>query len=1108
MAHSRANALSFDAFFAQAQSRAVAVHQTPSQAVHQTPSQGDSLPASSSTIDSASRARRVTIDDIFTPLGAHSPAPEQSRSDDANAPQPGIHIEWDQSSSEGEDISNQKTNAGQLWGPEQFLAGYSTLAVVDIGNLQAAMQWQCPCSKANPDRTTSCLDATRINVVQLYEFRKAFHSRAGRNLRDTIRDDLERHYDARTESFSKGFRVGPCADCCAPAYGLACGLSFKTFARARADVSMGRPRRAQRRLRKMVEHDEGATQVRGYLNSLKSKLEGSKGGTYVGGATKFYTAAKTDKRLYEDFMAQMNLDGVQVRCTTVKAFMEVWKADTHIVEVNPSGHSICDVCAGFQAREAALGSRVDPEAVHLRKELDEDQREHKRVHESSRTFFDNATYDAEHRPDLVTMINIDAPTRRQFDLPRHPKNRDIPKGLEGLKRWESKVTGMMDAGLGTRIFIAHESVGGGPNLVATVLYLSLLAHAASGRPLGKTLVLQLDNTCGENKCQAILAVVGWLVQVFSFEQAMINCCPVGHTFTILDESFNTLISGMNQSTLATLEDMMDSIQERMRAYQCLEVTELKAVFDFTKWFQPVMHIITGIARRAALGGLYSGMGQFQFVRDAEGRVRLKMRTGPTATTWIPESEGYLLFHEGQLESPLGFESGPPLAPLKSFATWQKETVVSNIRRWLPYLGVDLSNQRAAAAKWEARIASLTQSVSDLQTPWPTVWQGSPQRSDDAAARAGCSDGARRPWIGIHDNPPINPIDHAGTSTIKSYTERLAIWRAGTRVLSAGAGTSPPVHLSDYLIVKDINGLALIRITSGTLGVGGGTINVSGTAYVATPNQSVPNHWGWGTFAPKRNDAYDPNDRSKGTYHVVQHDITRSDILVYNAITFLDSREELRLHVDSMKALAQFINYPLPEPLPSTHLRCPSGDAATFIPPEKRVTARAGAAGAGAARPVGAARPAGAAAATGAAVVSGAAAASGTAAPAAGAAVPAEAAAAAGGEPSDVYEVEALLGRKRSRGKQIDGTRKGTWMYLVKWKGWDGHEQAQTWEDAKLIENSLIEEYEDAQGSAHSSDEPDSKRPAPRAHPKRAQLGRKQDKKKRTLMSDDSSSESA
>jgi hypothetical protein len=739
--------------------------------------------------------------------------------------------------------------------------------------------------------------------------------------------------------------------------------------------------------------------------------------------------------------------------------------------------------------------------VRLRKELDEDRREHQRVERASRAYFDNATYDAEHRPDLVTMINIDAPTRRQFDLPRHPRNRDIPKGLESLKRWESKVTGVMDAGLGSRVFVAHESVGGGPNLVATVLYLSLLKHAASARPLGKKLFVQLDNTCGENKCQAILAVVGWLVQVFSFDEAIINCCPVGHTFTILDESFNTLIYGMNQGTLATVEDMLECIQEKMRAYQCQEATELKAVFDFTTWFKPVMHIIEGIARRGALGGLYSGMGQFLFVRDADGKVRLKMRTGPTATTWIPEGEGYLLFHEGQLESPVGFDTGPPLAPLKSFATWQKETCVANVRRWLPYLGVDLIAQRDAAAKWEARFSSLTQTVTDLQTPSPTVWQGPPERRDAAARETG-SDGARRPWIGIADNPPINPIDHAGTTTSKSYKERLAAWQAATRVHSAAPGSSPPVHLSDYLIVKDGTSFALIRITGGTLGVGGGTIKVSGTAYVDTPNQSVPNHWGWGTFAPKRNDAYDPNDRSKGTYHVLRHDVTRSDILVYAAMTFLDGREELRLHIDSLKALAQFINYPLPDPLPSTHLRCPSGEAATYVPPARRATAPDAAPTRGPVGtiPVGAA-PARAAPATAparagsekkrvthptaaAAGAAGAAAAAGTA--GAGAApTPGAEDADQLGTQDNVYEVEVLLDRKLSRGKRQDGTRKGTWMYLVKWKGWEGHEHAQTWEDAKDVDNSLIAAYEDEHGSAHESDEladgesDEERRPAPR-----------------------------
>ena len=1104
MAQSRAHALSFDAFFAQPQPQAAAVDQTPSHGVR--------VP-NSSTAAAASRACPLSIDDIFTPP-ALAAAPEPSRSDDARASAPAgepsrtassmpsaIHIDWaEASSSEDEERLDQQTIGGQLWGPELFLAGYSTPAVWEICNLQAAQQWQCPCSKGSGG-TTSCLDSSRIHVVQLYDFRKAFHSRAGRNLRDTMRDDLELHYDARAESFSKGFRVGPCADCCAPAFGLACGLSFTTFARARADVTLGRPRRAERRRRKAVEYDEGAAQVRGYLNSLKMKLEGSKGGTYVGGVTKYYTASKTDKRRYEDYKAQMNQDGVLVRCTTVKSFMEIWKADKSIIEVNPTGHSICDVCAGFQSREAALGSRIDVEAVRLRKELDEDDREHKRIEGASRAYFDNATYDAEHRPDLVTMINIDAPTRRQFDLPRHPRNRDVPKGLESLKRWESKVTGMMDAGLGMRIFIAHESVGGGPNLVATVLYLSLLAHAASGRPLGRKLFVQLDNTCGENKCQAILAAVGWLVQVFSFDEAFINCCPVGHTFTILDESFNTLISGMNQGTLATVEEMLECIQDRMRAYQCQEVTELKAVFDFTTWFKPIMHIIEGIARRGALGGLYSGMGQFLFSRDAVGKVRLKMRTGPTATTWIPESEGYLLFHEGQLESPVGLgEAGPPLAPLKSFAAWQKETTVANVRRWLPFLGADLSAQREAAAKWEARFASITQTVADLQTKSPTVWQGPPQRREVATAREIGGDGARRPWIGIADNPPINPIDHAGTSTSKSYKERLAAWQAATRVRSAAAGSSPPVHLSDYLIIKDSTSPALVRITGGTLGVGGGAVKVSGTAYLDTPNQSVPNHWGWGTFAPKRNDAYDPNDRSKGTYHVLRHDITRSDILVYSVMTFLDGREELRLHIDSLKALSQFINYPLPDPLPSTHLRCPSGEAATYVPPAKRATAPDTA-------PATAPAPAPATAGKRRAPNPT------TGAPGAAAPAPEAAEADPSGTQNDVYEVEVLLDRKLSRGKRQDGKRKGTWMYLVKWKGWEGHEQAQTWEDAKDIDNSLITAYEEEHGSAHESDEleepcrppgpaaaKDSKRPA--APAKRKRQPARLNKNKRTLMESD------
>ena len=186
----------------------------------------------------------LSINDIFGPAN-HDEAPASESagepSQTASTSHAAIHIDWAESSSEDEVRTDQQAIGGQLWGSELFLAGYSAPAVWELCNLQAIQQRQCPCSKG-AGGTMSCLDASRIDVVKLYEVRKAFHSRAGRNLRDTMRDDLERHYDARDKGFSKSFRVGPCADCCAPAYGLACGLSFSSFARARADVTLGRPR--------------------------------------------------------------------------------------------------------------------------------------------------------------------------------------------------------------------------------------------------------------------------------------------------------------------------------------------------------------------------------------------------------------------------------------------------------------------------------------------------------------------------------------------------------------------------------------------------------------------------------------------------------------------------------------------------------------------------------------------------------------------------------------------------------------------------------------------------------------------------------------------------
>eukprot|EP00965_Chrysotila_dentata_P030267 1007121-Pleurochrysis_carterae.AAC.1 len=75
----------------------------------------------------------------------------------------------------------------------------------------------------------------------------------------------------------------------------------------------------------------------------------------------------------------------------------------------------------------------------------------------------------------MTCINIDAPSQHQFDLPSQRRaSRNVVKALDGKSKWQSKVTGVMTAGVGLMAFVARAAVGGGfPNLVLTVLTLAI-----------------------------------------------------------------------------------------------------------------------------------------------------------------------------------------------------------------------------------------------------------------------------------------------------------------------------------------------------------------------------------------------------------------------------------------------------------------------------------------------------------------------------------------------------------------------------------------------------------------------------------------------------------
>eukprot|EP00965_Chrysotila_dentata_P262409 6214561-Pleurochrysis_carterae.AAC.1 len=179
-----------------------------------------------------------------------------------------------------QDARQHHSGAGKLWTKAEFPEGMKGPANYDMMNLLAAMNWKCPCQ----DRG-SCLSADRVTVVDLYEHRKAFRTEAVRShggFRDKFRVILQAHYSTEARSFSRSFVVGKKNDCCAAAAGLAAGLSFATFATARADCTLNRPLHGGRTDTRDKLESQQRLHLETYLLELRGSMEGDKGGRTSG----------------------------------------------------------------------------------------------------------------------------------------------------------------------------------------------------------------------------------------------------------------------------------------------------------------------------------------------------------------------------------------------------------------------------------------------------------------------------------------------------------------------------------------------------------------------------------------------------------------------------------------------------------------------------------------------------------------------------------------------------------------------------------------------------------------------------------------------------------
>lgn len=413
-----------------------------------------------------------------------------------------------------------------------------------LPNIFAAFAYECPCDHKCLARVKDCHGDAAGHALCFH--RQGVRAKAKElgqgGLRDHMASVYAAHYDKVNGVLTRSFVVGDVGDVCERAFAVACGLSEVTYARARRDAIADRPRHAVRVEHRQDRFGKERGELDAWVRRLRDTLEGDKNST----GSKWYMKKTTEAQLWKMF--QRDCDRArQPTVGTPRLLYKVFNEHAEIHQQKPTGHDICDTCGDLDEKRAKLEGLTDAASVALRETLRQQQRAHDAFHGRERGYFNDNTLHAKLTPQETTCITIDAPTKNQFDIPAQARaRRDTVKRLAGMERWQSKLEGVLDAGVGMLIFIARAALCGGSNLVCTVLMLTLAHHVAVGRPLGRRLHLQLDNTTAENKNSTVLGFVALLVQWGVFAEASIFFMPKGHTFNLLDQTFSPLILLLKQ----------------------------------------------------------------------------------------------------------------------------------------------------------------------------------------------------------------------------------------------------------------------------------------------------------------------------------------------------------------------------------------------------------------------------------------------------------------------------------------------------------------------------------------------------------------------------------
>jgi hypothetical protein len=430
----------------------------------------------------------------------------------------------------------------------------------------------------------------------------------------------------------------------------------------------------------------------------------------------------------------------------------------------------------------------------------------------------------------------------------------------------------------------------------------------------------VDGTASDNKNNEMIVFLCWLVHQGYFQDASMFVQPKGHTFTVLDQSFNTMISQLLSVAIYTVSALLALMFNFLAPYNCVAVVELEHLWDWKEFFKPHVQRMGGFCT----GQYGSGMHEFYARKDAHGAVRVWFRASSQASSWLPEGPGYLVFES----VPVGL---PLLAHAKADEEWGRCAVEGTLRAWYRFMTTDSEVHMAQIkAEWESRFNLLPAGGNTdlLPAARRLIWTALPQRSFLPRRPAdGTGDGV----TGALENPCVNPITGKGRSATDVQHD---VHEHRCVVRSNAPAESPALFQADYLFVQ-LPGvdLALHRVVHGLLIHDATEVDIQFTCgvYHHLPQPGVAGFWG--TFETKSNPLYDPKNPKKGTKFIRHHDVRRDVIRVYAVETFTckealaDGKVKtvLRVTADSLQRLSIACpDYSMPSTIPDSHAAAAQG----------------------------------------------------------------------------------------------------------------------------------------------------------------------------------------